>query len=54
LLIRSSRIVDIVIAAMRTFAAQLLKSATGRPRRLAAPDAVQPPNAAVVPDDGGR
>jgi len=43
-----------VIAAMRTFTAQLLKLATGRPLRLAAADAVQPPNAAVVPDDSGR
>ena len=38
-----------------TFTAQLLKCETGRPLRLAAPDAVQPLFcAAVVPADGGR
>jgi len=42
LLIRLSRIVVTVIAAMRTFTAQLVKWETGRPLRLAAPDAVQP------------
>ena len=46
-----ARIVVTVIAAVRTFAAQLLKYATGRPLRLAAPDAVQPLQAAVVPAD---
>ena len=53
-LFRSSRIVVTVIAAMRTFTAQLYKYETGRPLRLAAPDAVQPRRAAVVPDDSGR
>ena len=54
LLTRSSRIVVTVIAARRTFTAQFVKCETGRPLRLAAPDAVQPLHAAVVPDDGGR
>jgi len=51
LLIRLSRIVVTVIAAMRTFTAQLVKWETGRPLRLAAPDAVQPLKAAVVPHE---
>jgi hypothetical protein len=53
LLIRSSRIVVTVIAAMRTFTAKLSKWETGRPLRLAAADAVQPLCVAVVPDDSG-
>jgi hypothetical protein len=49
LLVRSSRIVVTVIAARRTFTAQFVKCETGRPLRLAAPDAVQPLNAAALP-----
>ena len=40
---RPSRIVVTVIAAIRTFTAQFVNWESGRPRRLAAPDAVQPP-----------
>ena len=42
LTIRSSRIVVTVIAARRTFTAEFANYETGRPLRLAAPDAVQP------------
>jgi len=38
-----------VIAAMRTFTAQLVKWETGRPLRLASPDVVQPLSAAALP-----
>ena len=51
---RPSRIVVTVIAAIRTFTAQFVNWESGRPRRLAAPDAVRPLNAVVVPDGGGR
>jgi hypothetical protein len=54
MLLRPSRIVVTGIAAIRTFTAQLVRRETGQPRRLAAPDAVQPPNAVVVPDGSGR
>ena len=54
LLIRSSRIVVTVIAAMRTFTAQFVNCETGRPLRLAAPDTLQLLYAVVVPDGSGR
>jgi hypothetical protein len=54
MLVRPSRIVVTVIAAIRTFTARFVRCETGRPRRLAAADAVQPPHAVVVPDGSGR